>query len=165
MIAAVAGFYVYKNRTRAIALNAQDFKISKLTLSGKAVAVISPDGQYVVYVLREGENESLNVRQVATEAMPDSSSDGGELLGLTFSPDGNYIYFTESTKESEFYSMLYKMPVLGGNAQKLIEDIDTAVSFSPTASNSLLRAAPTIKTKLFCLLRMRTVRIAIRWRR
>ena len=27
--------------------------------------------------------------------------------------------------------MLYKMPVLGGNAQKLIEDIDTAVSFSP----------------------------------
>jgi hypothetical protein len=50
---------------------------------------ISPDGQYVVYVLREGEMQSLNVRQVATGSdvqilPPDVVSFGG----LTFSPVG-----------------------------------------------------------------------------
>src|SRR2546422_5383833 len=35
-----------------------------VTQSGNAVNVaVSPDGRYVVYVLREGEKQSLNVRQ------------------------------------------------------------------------------------------------------
>jgi Tol biopolymer transport system component len=42
-------------------------KLSRVTQSGKAANVaISPDGHYVVYALREGEKQSLNVRQVAT---------------------------------------------------------------------------------------------------
>src|SRR5208282_3688785 len=64
LLAAVS-FGVYKWTTRKPALNLQEMKISRLTQSGKASDVaISPDGQYVVYVLRDGEKQSLMVRQV-----------------------------------------------------------------------------------------------------
>src|SRR6185369_12122704 len=47
--------------------NPQRMKITRVTQSGNATNVaISPDGRYVAYVLREGEKQSLNVRQVAT---------------------------------------------------------------------------------------------------
>ena len=78
----------------------QAMKISRVTRSGNATNVaISPDGRYVVYVLREGEKESLNVRQVATgsdvQILP---PDEVAIWGLTFSPDANYIDFVRSEK-------------------------------------------------------------------
>ncbi len=133
LLAALAAFYIYKNRKPSIALSTQNLKIEKLTQSGKAAGVaISPDGQYVVYVLRDGEMESLNVRQVATGSDVQIRPPAVVLYyGLTFSPDANYIYFTESSKDNQLYSSLYKMPVLGGNPQKVIDDIDTSIGFSP----------------------------------
>ncbi|MGA8037783.1 MAG: protein kinase [Candidatus Acidiferrales bacterium] len=133
LIAAVAAFYFYKNRKPVFVLSTQDMKIEKLTQSGKAVGVtISPDGQYVVYVLRDGEMESLNVRQVATGSDVQIRPPAVVVYyGLTFSPDANYIYFTESSKDNPLYSSLYKMPVLGGSPQKVIDDIDTSIGFSP----------------------------------
>jgi eukaryotic-like serine/threonine-protein kinase len=133
LIAAFAAFYIYKNRKPAFVLSTQNMKIEKLTQSGKAAGVaISPDGQYVVYVLRDGEMESLNVRQVATGSDVQIRPPAVVVYyGLTFSPDANYIYFTESSKDNPLYSSLYKMPVLGGSPQKIIDDIDTSISFSP----------------------------------
>jgi eukaryotic-like serine/threonine-protein kinase len=133
LIAAAIYFGVIKTRTHAVALSTQDMQIEKLTQSGKAVGVaISPNGQYVVYVLRDGEMQSLNVRQVVTgsdvQILPPAQS---VFDGLTFSPDGNYIYFTESTKGNQLFSLLYKMPVLGGSPQQIVRDIDTSISFSP----------------------------------
>jgi eukaryotic-like serine/threonine-protein kinase len=133
LIVAAVYFGVIKGRSHAVALSTQDMHIEKLTQSGKAVGVaISPNGQYVVYVLREGELQSLNVRQVVTgsdvQILPPAQS---VFDGLTFSPDGNYIYFTESTKDNQLFSLLYKMPVLGGSPQQIVRDIDTSISFSP----------------------------------
>jgi Tol biopolymer transport system component len=51
--------------------------------------------------------------------------------GLTFSPDGNYIYFVRSDKNDPFFKYLYAMPVIGGPPRKLISDVDSPVSFSP----------------------------------
>jgi eukaryotic-like serine/threonine-protein kinase len=133
LIAAAIYFGVIKTRTHAVALSTQDIQIEKLTQSGKAVGVaISPNGQYVVYVLRDGEMQSLNVRQVVTgsdvQILPPAQS---VFDGLTFSPDGNYIYFVQSTKGNQLFSFLYKMPVLGGSPQQVVRDIDTSISFSP----------------------------------
>jgi eukaryotic-like serine/threonine-protein kinase len=113
--------------------NFQDMEISKLTHSGKAAGVaISPDGQYVVYVLREGEKQNLMVRQVSTgsdvSVLP---PDVVAYYGLTFSPDGQYIYFIASSRENNLFSSLYKMPVLGGTPAKIIADIDSAPAFAP----------------------------------
>jgi Tol biopolymer transport system component len=50
---------------------------------------------------------------------------------LTFSPDGNYIYFTRSDKSNPNWSYLWQMPTLGGTPRQLVRDIDSSVAFSP----------------------------------
>ena len=80
-LTAGSGIYLSRRNERRDEWNLQGMKISRLTQSGNATNVaISPDGRYVVYVLREGEKQSLNVRQVATGSdvqilPPDESCD------------------------------------------------------------------------------------------
>jgi WD40 repeat protein len=132
VLALVAVAYL-KFGTRKANLSLQDFEIARLTQSGKASGVaISPDGQYVVYVLLEGEKQSLMVRQVATGSdVPVIPPDVVAFYGLSFSPDGQYIYFTGSGKENPNFSQLYKIPVLGGTPVEIIRDIDSSPAFSP----------------------------------
>src|SRR6202789_2356709 len=67
LISAAVAFFVFKPRGHQGTFNAQNMSIVKLTETGKASGVaISPNGQYVVYVLRDGEMQGLMVRQVAT---------------------------------------------------------------------------------------------------
>ena len=67
VVLGAASFAYFKFAGRKTLLNLQDMEITKLTRSGKASGVaISPDGQYAVYVLVDGEKRSLIVRQVAT---------------------------------------------------------------------------------------------------
>ncbi len=138
LIAAVAvlaalGFAGYKFLNRGHALNLQNMQITKLTDSGKAIGVaISPDGRYIVYVLRDGEQQSLWVRNVATKSdVQVLAPDVVAFAGLSFSPDGNYVYFVRSDKSTTNFRYLYLMPVLGGTPRQLIRDIDSPVSFSP----------------------------------
>ena len=133
IVLAAAAFIGYRELHHRRALNPQNMEITKLTDSGKATLVaISPDGQYVVYVKREGEQQSLWMRHVATKSdVQVLAPDLVAFFGLTFSPDGNYIYFVRSDKSTQLYSYLYMMPVLGGTPRQLIRDIDTPVSFSP----------------------------------
>jgi len=130
---------------RKAPLNLQDLEIARLTQNGKASGVaISPDGQYVVYVLLDGEKQSLMVRQVATGSdVPVIPPDVVSFYGLSFSPDGQYIYFTGSDKENPNFSQLYKIPVLGGTPVEVIRDIDTAPAFSPDGKRfAFLRGVP-----------------------
>ena len=132
-------------------LNLEEMHIARLTDSSNAEAVaISPNGQYVVYVLRDGEQRSLNVQQAATgsevQILPPAVV---ELRSLTFSPDGNYIFFLRTPKENFSVDYLYQMPVLGGTPRKLIRDIDTPISFSPDGTQfAFVRIGPTGGTHL-----------------
>jgi eukaryotic-like serine/threonine-protein kinase len=131
LVLLVLGGYEWHTRQRGFDL--QDMQITKLTDNGKATAVaISPNGQYIVYVLRDGENQSLRVQNVATRSdVQVLAPDLVEFAGVTFAPDGNYIYFVRSDKTTSQYRYLYQMPVLGGSARQLIRDIDAPVDFSP----------------------------------
>jgi eukaryotic-like serine/threonine-protein kinase len=145
LVIAAASIGAYKLANRHTPLNLHEMEISKLTQSGKASGVaVSPDGQYVVYVLRDGEKQNLMVRQVATGS--DVSVIPPDVViyyGVTFSPDGQYIYFTASSKENNFFSSLYKMPVLGGTPVQVTRDIDTGPSFAPTGKRfAFLRGEP-----------------------
>src|ERR1700690_643977 len=108
-------------------------QITKLTDSGKATGVaISPDGRYIVYVLRDSEQQILWVRNGATKSdVQVLPPDVVAFAGLTFSPDGNYLYFVRSDKSTVNFRNLYLMPVLGGTPRQLIRDIDSPLSFSP----------------------------------
>jgi len=142
---ALAVFLVLKNRHHDANLSVQNMRIERLTQSGKAAGVaISPNGQFVVYVLRDGELQSLMVRQVATgNDVQILSPRVAMFYGLTFSPDGNYIYFTQSSNENQLFSSLYKMPVLGGTSQEILRDIDTSICFSPDGKQfAFVRGVP-----------------------
>jgi Tol biopolymer transport system component len=99
------------------------------------VVAISPDGRYVVHALRVGDKQGLWLRQVATRSdvqiLPPEATG---FDGLTFSPDGNYIYFVRELDDEPGIKYLYAMPSLGGQPRLLLKDIDSPVSFSPNGA-------------------------------
>lgn len=112
----------------------QNMSIQKLTNSGHVVlATISPDGKYVVNAVDEGQGQqSLWMRHVATgsnaQIMPPFE---GHYAGLTFSPNGDFLYFVRGDPQHPGVGFLFQIPVLGGTPRKLVDDVDSAVSFSP----------------------------------
>ena len=129
----LAAFAGYKWLTRLREFNPPNMRITKLTDSGKVrTAAISPDGRYIVYALVDGEQQSLWIRNVATKSdVQILSPDAVWFSGLSFSPDGNYIYLVRSEKGMLSFHSLYVMPVLGGAQRQLLRDVDGPVSFSP----------------------------------
>ena len=111
----------------------QTMRFAKLTsignVSGGQVAV-SPDGKYIAYVVQETGEESLWVKQAATSSnvqiMPPADV---TYHGVTFSPDGLYVYFSFAEKMG--VPAVYQVPVLGGVSRKLITDADGPLAFSP----------------------------------
>ncbi len=63
-----------------------------------------------------------------------------DFKGVTFSPDGNFIYYVRSDKTTQNYSYLYQMPVLGGNPRQLIRDIDAPVGIFTGRITDRIRA-------------------------
>ena len=150
VLACVAlGIHAWKSHRGAV--SPDKMQIARLTESGNAEDVaISPNGEYVGYVLREGEQRSLMIRHAATgsevQILPPAKV---ELRSLTFSPDGNYIFFLRTPTENFLYDSLYKMPVLGGTPRKLLRDIDTPISFAPDGKQfAFVRIGPTGGTHL-----------------
>jgi Tol biopolymer transport system component/DNA-binding winged helix-turn-helix (wHTH) protein len=106
-------------------------RLARLTTSGNAVrAAISPEGKYVAYVASAVGRQSLRLRQVATgkdlEIVPPAAV---EFYGLTFSRDGNFIYYV--SQEMNHVGLLFRVPSLGGTSARLIEDVDSPVTLSP----------------------------------
>ena len=118
--------------------------LTRLTTTGTAgLASISGDGRYVAHVSAKGGQQSLWLRQIATtsnvEIVPAAEV---RYLGVTFSPDGNHIYYTTNERGTNL-GLLYQIAVLGGGARLIVEDVDTAVSFSPDGSQlAFLRGYP-----------------------
>ncbi len=108
-------------------------RIKSLTDSGRASeAVISPDGRLVAYVFADGARRSLHLRQVVepsdkeiVPAAPDT-----HYRGLTFSPDGNYLHYLARAGTLEVDD-LYRVPLLGGAARRLNQNVGGAVTFAP----------------------------------
>ena len=116
----------------------ESMNIRPLTSSGTVTGIaISPDGRYVAYATRSGGRSTGWIHQVATgsdvRVIPDQSP---AITSLTFSPDGNYLYYTsaEEGRGNVFYSWLYVVPSLGGQARKVAFDVDTELTFSPDGS-------------------------------
>ena len=143
------GLYSLSGRNKP-SIPFQTAKISNLTTTGHIThAAISPDGKYVAHVIGDEGKESLWVRQVATTSSQQVVAPADvEYLGLTFSPDGDFIYYTVRESDKRFEGALYQVPVLGGGTppRKLLTNIDTAITSSPDgkqfaygATNSLAK--------------------------
>lgn len=110
----------------------QTMKIANLTTHGRSRhAAISPNGHYVAMVVSEAGSESLWVRQVMTaNELQIVAPSTARYVGLTFSPDGNYIFYVLYERGAK-YGVLRRVPVLGGLPSQIVHDIDSPVAFSP----------------------------------
>jgi DNA-binding winged helix-turn-helix (wHTH) protein/Tol biopolymer transport system component len=106
--------------------------LANITASGKAThSAISRDGRYVAYVENDGDQYSLWVKQVSTDGKTSvSPRQPLELAHLTFSPDGNYLYFARRSPRGPMF-ILSRVPAIGGLETPVLEDVDSPVSFSP----------------------------------
>ncbi len=132
-VLAVAAYGVYalvrKNKSQLF----ENFSVSKVTENGNAAQVaISPDGKYILTLLQESGLSSLVLRNVPTNSVTQVQPPANvQYNGLRFAPDGNYFYFVRSDPGNDELRFLYRAPLLGGAPEKLAEDVDSNVTFSP----------------------------------
>jgi eukaryotic-like serine/threonine-protein kinase len=132
---AFGGYAIYSVATAETPLAESAFlrpQISRINTDGRVMLPsISPDGKYIAYVAGEAGGRSLVVRQIATDSVvtvvPPSNQN---LQSVTFSPTGDHIYYCLTSTDFSI-NTLYQVPTLGGTPKKLIEDVDSAVTFSP----------------------------------
>ena len=106
------------NSTTSAARPFDSINLSRLTTTGTAgLAAMSRDGRYVAHVSTKDGKQSLWLRQVATtsnvEIVPPAEV---RYVGVSFSPDGNHIYYAAYPRGSNLGNM-YRVPVLGGGAR------------------------------------------------
>ncbi|HET9252278.1 MAG TPA: protein kinase [Candidatus Eisenbacteria bacterium] len=94
---------------------------------------ISPDGRYLAYSIQVDGDRSIWVRQLATgsdvQVLPPPQPVFPSRL--TFTPDGNYLYYSAADPERAGYTAIFEIPSLGGAPRKRAYDVDSRVSFSP----------------------------------
>jgi eukaryotic-like serine/threonine-protein kinase len=120
---------------------AQKMTLTSLTTTGNIQrAAISPDGKYMVYAVADKPQlSSLWVTQLASFTnQPLIAPAEVQYHAVSFSPDGQYIYYVVIEKGKALRT-LYRIPMVGGTAKKLIEAVDTAVSFSPDGKEFVFR--------------------------
>jgi len=136
LLVAAAAFGIYSLFFSARSQPFQSIKITKISGTHNArIGSMSPDSNYLAYVVNNEGNESLWLRHLASESnVQILPPEHVQYSALRFSPDGSHIYFSHtqlvSGPASQEYD-LYRIPVLGGTPQLLVKDIDTNPSFAP----------------------------------
>jgi Tol biopolymer transport system component len=114
-------------------------KIERVTNFGDVqTATISSDGRYVAYVRSVRGEQSIWLRQTATasdaqifsEGSADSTGSGIQISSFTFTPDSNFLYFVSSAAAAAAGDV-YRMPSLGGNPKRIVDDVGGRVAISP----------------------------------
>lgn len=102
-----------------------------LTNAGtSAVAAISSDSKWVADAEEQNGKQRLVVKNIITSASSVAvPPEDVHYLGISFSPDGNYLYFTR--KETSGPGILYRLAWPGGNPIKLKTGVDSPITFSP----------------------------------
>ena len=134
VLLAAAGFAAWRLWPRAVPFTS--IALSQITNTGTLENVaLSGDGKFLAEVKNDAGQRTLWIRNIATNtdtqiltAVPNA------YVGLSFSPDANYLYFTRGTPDNIAVRSLFLMPVFGGTPRQLIHDIDSAASLSPDGS-------------------------------
>ncbi len=114
----------------------QTIKLDRLTAQGLTVTnAVSPDGSLIVYAKKEIGKQSLWLKKIDssgdTQIVPAGPT---EYLFLKFSPNGEMIYFVGKNSPGAIPS-LYRISINGNSQQKLIEAVNSQISFSPDGNS------------------------------
>ncbi len=134
VVLAAAGYGVYSMFSGGkAAAPFQDYTISQITDNTRSqAAAISPDGKYILSEVVDTGMASLWLRHVPTNSDTQIIAPSEAFYtNFDFSPDGNYFYFRKARTSTLDQFDLYRAPVLGGNPQIIVRDIDSNTGFSP----------------------------------
>ena len=136
-------FGIYKILSKpGPAVDTRNISIRSLTEHGQVIgfATISADGRLMAYGRREGER-SLRVKQVTTGSevtvVPPQTGFFGS--GVTFTPDGNYLYYSHLDPTNGNNMNLYSVPALGGASRQIVSDVASRATFSPDGKRIVYR--------------------------
>ena len=142
----VAGaiFYLWTSGTSSArrsepSISIENIKLTRLTSTGDVYGpVISPNGEYLAYICAKPRMHSVRVQQVVTgstiEIPPPTSAALREPIdywGIIFSKDSNYLYYLLADDGENFLGTLFRVPVLGGRSQKVMNHVSGGVNESP----------------------------------
>jgi serine/threonine protein kinase len=124
-------WYVIQWRPQLKRVPFQNMAVTKITNTGRSLtAEVSPDGKYIAHVLEDAGQQSLVLTYMATASnvviAPPSDV---RYQAITFSNDGNYIYFMRHEKNET--GLLYQVPALGGSSRKILSNVDSKITFAP----------------------------------
>lgn len=125
---------------------AQSMRMSRVTHTGRvAYASVSPDGQNIVYVERDGELQSLWLQRAGTnnplQLLPPAKL---TYKDPAFSRDGNTLYYSKCQPDCQ----LHRMPVLGGVETALPMRADSPVTFSPDGRRMAYMRSDVVEGKM-----------------
>lgn len=134
--AAIFGAWYLKNKSfqAQASVLAAPFASEKISTNGKVIhARLSPDGKNVIYVNgKGGDKESVWLRELESgnnvEIIPPSDD---VYAGLTFSADGNVLYFARHPRLTNEAAGIYRVSIFGGIPQKIVNETEGWTSISP----------------------------------
>jgi eukaryotic-like serine/threonine-protein kinase len=132
LTAMVVLFLHYRNSHHERPSSFSQMTITPVTSTGNIhSAAISSDGKWLAYVQDDKGGHALWVHQLGTGSSAQVlAGTQQEIAGLTFSVDGNYLYFVKRD-ESLGLGTLFQVPSLGGTPTQRVVDVDSPISFSP----------------------------------
>ena len=91
----------------------QRISIEKVTTNGRAgVSAISPDGKFMLLVLNDGGNQSLWLRNATGSNTQVVAPTELSIRDVTFSRDGNYIYYRRDLSITGDTRGLFRAPAI-----------------------------------------------------
>ncbi len=133
ILAATAALLVWRFYPRPQAF--LTFSTGQVTSSGDVRAIsLSPDGKTIAQVRSSGKDQALWVRNLTLgkdiQILPATPLSYGT---ITFSRDGNEIYFVRKEEGSDSDN-LYRVPVFGGDPGLVRRNVEKVVAISPDES-------------------------------
>lgn len=143
LVLGVVGFllgpYQWWLRTRPAPF--ENIEVRRLTnLAQGRFGAISRDGKFLGYAVRDEKGGSFWLKQLATNTTKVVLPPTGpiELWALDFSADSNYFYYLIEDVTNRVGGTLYRVPVLGGTAQRVLVGLKTGgFSVAPDDSHIL----------------------------
>jgi Tol biopolymer transport system component/DNA-binding winged helix-turn-helix (wHTH) protein len=139
-----AGYYFWTNKPLSAkrsrpAFSMENVTLTNLTSTGDAYApVISPNGKVLAYVWLKPGGPALRLQQLATGSVieiapptPDRLRAMVRYWAITFSADGNYVYYTLADDGENAQGTLFRVSVLGGHSQRIMKHVNSGGHESP----------------------------------
>ena len=125
------GIYTFRRGTTQVQ-PFENFTITQLTNTGNfRQAALSPDGKYVLTVVKDKGLNSVWLRNIPTDSNTQVlAPEAANYRNFIFAPDGNFFYFAKAVNSVGDTWDVFRLPVLGGTPQLVSRDVDSNLTFS-----------------------------------